>query len=90
MQTPGVCPPPLPQNVPLSNTNNDDSPPTGFQTYFLTVLNGPNHILTAFGYFDLGNVFAAKSSMDRCAGCTAFGVGNSGNPPSSSASLIFY
>eukprot|EP00667_Euglena_gracilis_P017311 EG_transcript_18239 len=33
-------------------------------TYFLTVLNGPNHILTAFGYFDLGNVFAAKSSMD--------------------------
>lgn len=33
-------------------------------TYFLTILNGPNHILTSFGYFDLGNVFAAKSNMD--------------------------
>eukprot|EP01006_Ploeotia_vitrea_P057170 TRINITY_DN68156_c5_g1_i6.p1 TRINITY_DN68156_c5_g1~~TRINITY_DN68156_c5_g1_i6.p1 ORF type:complete len:484 (-),score=84.70 TRINITY_DN68156_c5_g1_i6:121-1572(-) len=33
-------------------------------TYYLTLLNGPNHILTSFGYFDLGNVFAAKSNMD--------------------------
>eukprot|EP01063_Lacrimia_lanifica_P021236 TRINITY_DN2850_c0_g1_i1.p1 TRINITY_DN2850_c0_g1~~TRINITY_DN2850_c0_g1_i1.p1 ORF type:complete len:464 (+),score=180.31 TRINITY_DN2850_c0_g1_i1:78-1469(+) len=32
-------------------------------TYFLTELNGPEHVLTSFGYFDLGNVFAAKSNM---------------------------
>eukprot|EP01012_Entosiphon_sulcatum_P064626 TRINITY_DN93453_c0_g1_i1.p1 TRINITY_DN93453_c0_g1~~TRINITY_DN93453_c0_g1_i1.p1 ORF type:complete len:378 (-),score=66.79 TRINITY_DN93453_c0_g1_i1:111-1244(-) len=33
-------------------------------TYYLTILNGPSHILTSFGYFDLGNVFAANSNMD--------------------------
>mmetsp|Transcript_61096 Transcript_61096/g.101185 ORF Transcript_61096/g.101185 Transcript_61096/m.101185 type:complete len:447 (+) Transcript_61096:86-1426(+) len=33
-------------------------------TYFLTILNGPSHVLTSFGYFDLGNVFAATSNMD--------------------------
>mmetsp|Transcript_22625 Transcript_22625/g.40595 ORF Transcript_22625/g.40595 Transcript_22625/m.40595 type:complete len:374 (-) Transcript_22625:1791-2912(-) len=33
-------------------------------TYYLTILNGPSHVLTSFGYFDLGNVFAAKSNMD--------------------------
>ena len=37
------------------------------QTYFLTILNGPSHVLTSFGYFDLGNVFAATSNMDRFA-----------------------
>jgi hypothetical protein len=34
-------------------------------TYYLSVLNGPMHVLTSFGYFDLGNVFAAKSSMEN-------------------------
>eukprot|EP00659_Diplonema_papillatum_P008445 gene8445-13020_t len=33
-------------------------------TYFLTELNGPNSILTSFGYFDLGNVFAAMGGME--------------------------
>jgi tetratricopeptide (TPR) repeat protein len=33
-------------------------------TYYLSVMNGPDHILTSFGYFDLGNVFAAKANMD--------------------------
>eukprot|EP00759_Apiculatamorpha_spiralis_P041893 PhF_6_TR40333/c1_g1_i2/m.59970 len=33
-------------------------------TYYLAVMNGPEHILTSFGYFDLGNVFAAKANMD--------------------------
>eukprot|EP00906_Rhabdomonas_costata_P024754 RCo035538 len=33
-------------------------------TYYLALLNGPHHILTSFGYFDLGNVFAAKANMD--------------------------
>lgn len=34
-------------------------------TYYLCVMNGPEHILTSFGYFDLGNVFAAKSNMEH-------------------------
>lgn len=34
-------------------------------TYYLSVMNGPEHILTSFGYFDLGNVFAAKSNMEN-------------------------
>ena len=34
-------------------------------TYYLSVMNGPQHILTSFGYFDLGNVFAAKSAMEN-------------------------
>lgn len=34
-------------------------------TYYLAVMNGPEHILTSFGYFDLGNVFAAKSNMEN-------------------------
>lgn len=34
-------------------------------TYYLSVLNGPEHILTSFGYFDLGNVFAAKGAMEN-------------------------
>lgn len=34
-------------------------------TYYLCVMNGPEHILTSFGYFDLGNVFAAKSNMEN-------------------------
>ena len=33
-------------------------------TYFLTELHGPEHVLTSFGYFDLGNVFAAKANME--------------------------
>ena len=32
--------------------------------YYLSELHGPEHIQTSFGYFDLGNVFAAKSNMD--------------------------
>lgn len=34
-------------------------------TYYLCCMNGPEHILTSFGYFDLGNVFAAKSNMEH-------------------------
>lgn len=34
-------------------------------TYYLCAMNGPEHILTSFGYFDLGNVFAAKSNMEN-------------------------
>ncbi|PWV22086.1 hypothetical protein C3747_1g235 [Trypanosoma cruzi] len=33
-------------------------------TYYLSVMNGPENILTAFGYFDLANVFATKASME--------------------------
>ena len=33
-------------------------------TYYLTEIHGPEHVLTSFGYFDLGNVFAAKANMD--------------------------
>eukprot|EP01064_Diplonema_japonicum_P018724 TRINITY_DN2740_c0_g2_i1.p1 TRINITY_DN2740_c0_g2~~TRINITY_DN2740_c0_g2_i1.p1 ORF type:complete len:579 (+),score=135.28 TRINITY_DN2740_c0_g2_i1:43-1779(+) len=33
-------------------------------TYYLTELNGAEHVLTSFGFFDLGNVFAAKANMD--------------------------
>jgi hypothetical protein len=34
-------------------------------TYYLCTMNGPEHILTSFGYFDLGNVFAASSNMEN-------------------------
>jgi hypothetical protein len=34
-------------------------------TYYLCAMNGPEHVLTSFGYFDLGNVFAAKSHMEN-------------------------
>ena len=34
-------------------------------TYYLCVMNGPEHVLTSFGYFDLGNVFAARSHMEN-------------------------
>ncbi|KAK7200872.1 TAX-1 [Novymonas esmeraldas] len=33
-------------------------------TYYLSLLHGPRHVLTTFSYFDLGNVMAAKSSME--------------------------
>ncbi|KPI90766.1 hypothetical protein ABL78_0202 [Leptomonas seymouri] len=33
-------------------------------TYYLSLLHGPQHVLTTFSYFDLGNVFAAKASME--------------------------
>ncbi|EPY36684.1 zinc finger, MYND domain containing 12 [Angomonas deanei] len=33
-------------------------------TYYLSSLYGPRHIMTTFSYFDLGNVFAAKASME--------------------------
>lgn len=33
--------------------------------YYLSTLNGPEHILTAFCYFDLGNVFAALNHMEN-------------------------
>ncbi|ORC92020.1 zinc finger, MYND domain containing 12 [Trypanosoma theileri] len=33
-------------------------------TYYLSVLNGPEHVLTTFGYFDLANVFATQASME--------------------------
>lgn len=34
-------------------------------TYYLSLLHGARHILTAFSYFDLGNVMAAKASMEN-------------------------
>jgi tetratricopeptide (TPR) repeat protein len=34
-------------------------------TYYLSCMHGPEHILTSFGYFDIGNVFAAKSHMEH-------------------------
>jgi tetratricopeptide (TPR) repeat protein len=34
-------------------------------TYYLSCMHGPEHVLTSFGYFDLGNVFAAKSHMEH-------------------------
>ncbi|KAH9601639.1 hypothetical protein LSM04_005406 [Trypanosoma melophagium] len=33
-------------------------------TYYLSVLNGPENVLTTFGYFDLANVFATQASME--------------------------
>lgn len=33
-------------------------------TYYLSLLHGAQHVLTTFSYFDLGNVFAAKASME--------------------------
>ncbi|GET92958.1 hypothetical protein, conserved [Leishmania tarentolae] len=33
-------------------------------TYYLSLLHGARHILTTFSYFDLGNVMAAKASME--------------------------
>ena len=33
-------------------------------TYYLSVMNGPEHVVTSFGYFDIGNVFAAKGNME--------------------------
>lgn len=33
-------------------------------TYYLSGIHGPENILTTFSYFDLGNVFAAKGSME--------------------------
>eukprot|EP00796_Vickermania_ingenoplastis_P006143 gene6143-4422_t len=34
-------------------------------TYYLSGIHGPESILTSFSYFDLGNVFAAKASMEN-------------------------
>lgn len=34
-----------------------------YTTYYLSCLHGPQHILTTFSYFDLGNVFAAKANV---------------------------
>eukprot|EP00672_Neobodo_designis_P018930 CAMPEP_0174853778 /NCGR_PEP_ID=MMETSP1114-20130205/29566_1 /TAXON_ID=312471 /ORGANISM="Neobodo designis, Strain CCAP 1951/1" /LENGTH=555 /DNA_ID=CAMNT_0016088445 /DNA_START=66 /DNA_END=1733 /DNA_ORIENTATION=- len=34
-------------------------------TYYLSCMHGPEHVLTSFGYFDVGNVFAAKSHMEH-------------------------
>ncbi|KAG8340824.1 putative Tetratricopeptide repeat [Trypanosoma vivax] len=33
-------------------------------TYYMSVLNGPEHVLTTFVYFDLANVFATKANME--------------------------
>lgn len=33
-------------------------------TYYMSCMHGPQHILTTFSYFDLGNVFAAKACME--------------------------
>ncbi|EPY31377.1 zinc finger, MYND-type containing 12 [Strigomonas culicis] len=33
-------------------------------TYYLSCLYGPRNVLTTFSYFDLGNVFASRSSME--------------------------
>lgn len=33
-------------------------------TYYLSLLNGPEHVLTTFGYFDLANVFSTQASME--------------------------
>ncbi|KEG07257.1 zinc finger, MYND domain containing 12 [Trypanosoma grayi] len=33
-------------------------------TYYLSLLNGPEHVLTTFGFFDLANVFATQASME--------------------------
>ncbi|EAN76995.1 TAX-1 [Trypanosoma equiperdum] len=33
-------------------------------TYYLSVMNGPEHVLTTFAYFDLANVFATKACME--------------------------
>lgn len=33
-------------------------------TYYLSLLHGPQHVLTTFSYFDLGNVFTAKASIE--------------------------
>lgn len=36
-----------------------------YATYYMSCLHGPQHILTTFSYFDLGNVFAAKACMEN-------------------------
>ncbi|KAG5467025.1 hypothetical protein LSCM1_01204 [Leishmania martiniquensis] len=36
----------------------------GRATYYLSLLHGTRHVLTTFSYFDLGNVMAAKASME--------------------------
>jgi len=33
-------------------------------TYYLALLHGTEHLITSFGYFNLGNVFASQDKMD--------------------------
>eukprot|EP00758_Cryptobia_borreli_P003111 Tbor_TRINITY_DN3535_c0_g1::TRINITY_DN3535_c0_g1_i1::g.2920::m.2920 len=34
-------------------------------TYYLSIMHGPEHILTSYSYFDIGNVFAAQTNMEN-------------------------
>lgn len=35
--------------------------------YYLALMHGTEHLITSYGYFNLGNVFATQGKMDRAA-----------------------